>query len=188
MSARWRRCTGGTSMCGRSGCTTGRIGHYPGSMEQLEKTNNMRFLRQQYVDPMTGKADWRLIHVGEAKTTVKGFFGQPLSGAGSGVGVGGGVGFAGAWVGRRDSRVRGLAGSSRPGRAGLGVRRRGRGGVWVFVRDEWVWKFECVWVAVRRELAALGGEFVDEWDGSTRVRVRRVRWVRRVGLRASVGE
>src|SRR5580698_2045975 len=53
---------------------------YPGSIEQLEKTNNVRFLRQKYVDPMTGKADWRLIHVGEAKTTVKGFFGQPLLG------------------------------------------------------------------------------------------------------------
>ena len=57
-----------------------KFGHYPGSIEQLEKTNNIRFLRQKYVDPMTGKADWRIIHVGEAKTTVKGFFGQPLAG------------------------------------------------------------------------------------------------------------
>src|ERR1700720_3077408 len=64
-----------------------KFGHYPGSIEQLEKTNNIRFLRQQYVDPMTGKADWRLIKVGEAKTTVKGFFGQPLAGlATSGIG------------------------------------------------------------------------------------------------------
>jgi type II secretory pathway pseudopilin PulG len=54
--------------------------HYPGSMDQLEKSNNIRFLRQQYIDPLTGKADWRLIHVGENKTTVKGFFGQPLAG------------------------------------------------------------------------------------------------------------
>ncbi len=57
-----------------------KFGHYPASMDALEKSNNIRFLRQQYVDPMTGKADWRLIHVGEAKTTVKGFFGQPLAG------------------------------------------------------------------------------------------------------------
>jgi type II secretory pathway pseudopilin PulG len=57
---------------------------YPGSIEQLEKTNNIRFLRQQYVDPMTGKVDWRLIHVGEAKTTVKGFFGAPLAGLATG--------------------------------------------------------------------------------------------------------
>jgi type II secretory pathway pseudopilin PulG len=64
-----------------------KLGHYPGSMEQLEKTNNMRFLRQKYVDPMTGKADWRLIKVGEAKTTVKGFFGKPLTGLAPGLGT-----------------------------------------------------------------------------------------------------
>src|SRR5947208_8813880 len=27
-------------------------GHYPGNMEQLEKSNNIRFLRQKYEDPM----------------------------------------------------------------------------------------------------------------------------------------
>jgi len=37
---------------------------YPASIEQLESTNNVRFLRRRYVDPMTGKAEWRLIHVG----------------------------------------------------------------------------------------------------------------------------
>ncbi len=65
-----------------------KFGHYPGSVEQLEKTNNIRFLRQQYEDPMTGKPDWKIIHVGEAKTTVKGFFGQPLAGlSGGGIGT-----------------------------------------------------------------------------------------------------
>jgi type II secretory pathway pseudopilin PulG len=54
--------------------------HYPGSIEQLENTNNIRYLRQKYVDPLTGKADYRLIPVGQNKTTVKGFFGQPLAG------------------------------------------------------------------------------------------------------------
>jgi type II secretory pathway pseudopilin PulG len=71
-------------------------GTYPGSIEQLEKTNNIRFLRQQYVDPLTGKADWKLIHVGEAKTTVKGFFGQPLTGLAPGLGSAAGLGSAGA--------------------------------------------------------------------------------------------
>jgi type II secretory pathway pseudopilin PulG len=53
---------------------------YPTSMEALENTNNVRYLRKRYVDPLTGKDDWRIIHVGENKTTVKGFFGQPLGG------------------------------------------------------------------------------------------------------------
>ncbi len=66
-----------------------KTGHYPGSIDQLEKTNNIRFLRQRYVDPMTGKPDWRLIHLGEAKTTVKGFFGKPLSGLPGAGGIGG---------------------------------------------------------------------------------------------------
>jgi hypothetical protein len=39
---------------------------YPPSLDALENTNNMRFLRRRYVDPFTGKADWRLLHMGPA--------------------------------------------------------------------------------------------------------------------------
>ena len=123
---------------------------YPGTMEQLEKTNNIRFLRQRYVDPMTGKADWRLIHVGEAKTTVKGFFGQPLAGLAPGwvrrrvwlrPGIGAVVGGTGyGWLGGASPGIGGL-GSSSPGglgssspswglwiAGGIGVRRGWSGG------------------------------------------------------------
>ena len=37
---------------------------YPASIEQLENTNNVRFLRRRYPDPLTGKNEWRLIHIG----------------------------------------------------------------------------------------------------------------------------
>jgi type II secretory pathway pseudopilin PulG len=57
-----------------------KFNSYPTTIDQLEKTNNIRFLRKQYDDPMTGKPDWRLILVGQNKTTVKGLFGQPLAG------------------------------------------------------------------------------------------------------------
>jgi type II secretory pathway pseudopilin PulG len=65
-----------------------KFGHYPGSIDQLEKTNNIRFLRQRYDDPITGKNDWRTIPVGQNKTTVKWFFGEPLAGIAS-TGLGG---------------------------------------------------------------------------------------------------
>ncbi len=37
---------------------------YPSKMEDLDSTNNVRFLRRHYLDPMTGKDDWRILHVG----------------------------------------------------------------------------------------------------------------------------
>src|SRR5690348_8969493 len=38
--------------------------NYPGSLDALENSNNIRFLRRRYADPLTGKDEWRLIHVG----------------------------------------------------------------------------------------------------------------------------
>jgi type II secretory pathway pseudopilin PulG len=44
-----------------------KFGRYPASVEQLESTNNLRFLRRRYKDPITDKDDWKIIHLGEAK-------------------------------------------------------------------------------------------------------------------------
>jgi type II secretory pathway pseudopilin PulG len=37
---------------------------WPAKIEDLESTNGKRYLRKRYVDPMTGKDEWRLVHVG----------------------------------------------------------------------------------------------------------------------------
>src|ERR1700685_3120212 len=36
---------------------------YPASIEELENFNNHRYLRRRYLDPMTGKDEWRLVHI-----------------------------------------------------------------------------------------------------------------------------
>jgi len=77
-----------------------RFGTYPPNVDVLVKPQgpgNLRFLRQKYLDPLTGKDDWKPIHFGENKApTAMGFFGQPLGGIGiGGVGPGAG-GIAGA--------------------------------------------------------------------------------------------
>jgi type II secretory pathway pseudopilin PulG len=47
-----------------------KFGTYPVSIEQLENTNHLRFLRKRYKDPMTGK-DFRLLHLGEVQLSLK---------------------------------------------------------------------------------------------------------------------
>ena len=45
-----------------------QFGRYPMRIEDLENTNNMRYLRRRYKDPITGK-DFRLLHFGEVNMT-----------------------------------------------------------------------------------------------------------------------
>jgi type II secretory pathway pseudopilin PulG len=76
---------------------------YPPNMEALIKTNEIRFLRKKYIDPTTGKDDWKPVLFGQNKTPMAmGFFGQPLGGIGfggaglAGTGPAGGNGISGA--------------------------------------------------------------------------------------------
>jgi type II secretory pathway pseudopilin PulG len=73
---------------------------YPPNVEALVNTNDIRFLRKKYKDPITGQDDWKPIAFGQNKTpTAMGFFGQPLAGNAStlaGIGPGGAGGLPGA--------------------------------------------------------------------------------------------
>src|SRR5260370_14462022 len=37
---------------------------YPSKIEDLESFNDKRYLRHRFIDPLTGKDDWRFVHVG----------------------------------------------------------------------------------------------------------------------------
>lgn len=56
-----------------------KFGRYPTSIEQLEKTNNIRFLRKRYKDPMSADGKWRLVRFGEVQLGQQG--GGVLGGA-----------------------------------------------------------------------------------------------------------
>ena len=71
---------------------------YPPSADALVKTNDIRFLRKKYIDPITGKDDWKPIMFGQNKVPIAiGFFGQPLASGSSigGIGPSGGNGVPG---------------------------------------------------------------------------------------------
>ena len=51
-----------------------KYGAYPTSLQNLDNTNNLRYLRKHYKDPITGK-DFRLLHYGDAGVTLGGSFG-----------------------------------------------------------------------------------------------------------------
>ena len=69
---------------------------YPAKLEDLENTNNLRFLRRRYKDPLTGKDEWRIVHMGaggqlaDSLVEKPGQAGKQLAGAGQPGGGGGG--------------------------------------------------------------------------------------------------
>jgi type II secretory pathway pseudopilin PulG len=114
-----------------------KSGSYPASMDALAKGTPVKFLRQQYLDPFTGKSDWRIIHVGEAKTTVKGLFGKPLTGLAPGLGsasgqassgtIGAGAAGSGSAFGGSSGSAYGSSSSGSP--SAFGSSGQGTGGL-----------------------------------------------------------
>src|SRR5713101_6735310 len=56
-----------------------KTGRYPARLEDLENTNNVRFLRKRYKDPITGE-DFKLLHVGEVQLMGAGLAGAAALG------------------------------------------------------------------------------------------------------------
>lgn len=42
-----------------------KFGRYPANLEQLENTNQIRFLRKRYKDPLSKDGQWKLLHYGD---------------------------------------------------------------------------------------------------------------------------
>jgi len=60
-----------------------KFGRYPAKLEDLENTNQLRFLRKRYKDPITGK-DFRILHYGEAKLALNALSGGAVASGAAG--------------------------------------------------------------------------------------------------------
>lgn len=47
-----------------------KFGRYPNRLEDLENTNNIRFLRKRYKNPTDPQGNWRILHMGDVTTEV----------------------------------------------------------------------------------------------------------------------
>jgi type II secretory pathway pseudopilin PulG len=95
-----------------------KFGRYPTSLNDLENTNNLRFLRKRYKDPITGK-EFRLLHFSEVQmmglgtgiagaTQVSAMSGTGISGANSSGGQGFSLG-PGGTTGQTQTPGQGIA-------------------------------------------------------------------------------
>src|SRR5271165_401068 len=113
-----------------------KFGRYPTRLEDLENTNNLRFLRKRYKDPITHQ-DFKLLHFGEVKLSFTGGIGgggiagatpagAPSGANGSSSAFGGsgfgGSGFGGSAFGGPSSGASGFGSS---GANGTGVNSNG---------------------------------------------------------------
>jgi len=58
-----------------------KFGRYPTRLEDLDNTNNLRYLRKHFKDPVTGK-DFKLLHYGDPGVSLSGSLGStPIAGA-----------------------------------------------------------------------------------------------------------
>jgi type II secretory pathway pseudopilin PulG len=98
-----------------------KTGRYPTRIEELENTNNRRFLRKRYKDPITGE-DFKLLRIGDVKLT----FGPGITGAVSPAAMPGGQAMNASQAGQAMAAAAASMGqSSIPGAAPLNQQNAG---------------------------------------------------------------
>src|ERR1700733_6466570 len=53
-----------------------KFGRYPTRLEDLDNTNNLRYLRKHYKDPLNKNKDFKLLHYGDPGVTLTGSVGS----------------------------------------------------------------------------------------------------------------
>lgn len=115
-----------------------KFGSYPPTLDALTKTNNIRFLRKKYIDPTSGKEEWKPVRFGQNKAPIAmGFFGKPLTsstlagtGPSGGNGVNGATSIGAPATGDTGSTgATGSTGSTGSTDSGLGGQTFGGGGI-----------------------------------------------------------
>jgi type II secretory pathway pseudopilin PulG len=99
-----------------------KLGRYPTKLEDLDNTNNLRYLRKRYKDPLNKNQDFKLLHYGDPGVTLGGGFsigGGSIPGANP----------AGSPAGMNGSGASGSAFSQTGGNSGFGASAFGNSGV-----------------------------------------------------------
>jgi type II secretory pathway pseudopilin PulG len=97
-----------------------KFGRYPTRLEELENTNQIRFLRRRYKDPITGK-DFKILHMGDVQMAFGGGIAGATPAGGLNPGAAGLLGGGSKGVLSTLATAGGLAGGINPGGLTPGV-------------------------------------------------------------------
>ena len=92
---------------------------FPARIEDLENTNQIRFLRRRWIDPMTGTDEWRFLHIGPAGVLVDSVLQAPPA-VGGAAGPGGTPAPAGTVGGPGSPAMLGAVGTTTGGQPASG--------------------------------------------------------------------
>jgi type II secretory pathway pseudopilin PulG len=95
-----------------------KFGRYPSNLEQLDNTNQIRFLRRRFKDPLTKDGEWKLLHYGDIQTitggAAVGTAAALLGGQGAAQGLGSSLNQAAGALAYGQGAASGLTGATTP--------------------------------------------------------------------------